>query len=107
MKNYYIKHRKEFRIITIISFWIVQGIVINYFLGITNHGANSSETDAVIILEATAVLFLSICVMLLTSFYLENIRNWRLIFTASILIIPIIWLVLIISTGNPLYYYAH
>jgi hypothetical protein len=106
LKEYYLRQKIEFRIITIISFWIIQGLIINHFLVETNHGNNDSETDAVILLMATGVLLLSAIVMLIVSFYLENKSNWRLVFAISILLIPIFWYILILNLGNPLYFFS-
>lgn len=106
MRALYLKHIKESRIITIISFWIIQGLIIHYFLDATNGGGNDSETDAVILIKATVILLMSVFLMFSISFNLENNSKWRLIFSISILLIPIVWVVLIVYTGNPLYHYV-
>ena len=105
MKAYYIKYRKEFRILAILFFLMIQGAIVNYFLGETNSGRNSAETDAVIIFKTTLILIFSICLLIPFSFYFEKSRKWRLIFIATILTIPTIWGLLILYTRNPLYAY--
>lgn len=106
LKTYYLEHRKELRIITILIVWIIQGLILNHYFVETNNGKNDSETDAVILLTATAMLFLSSVCMFILTFYLEKITLWRLIYSVTILLIPIIWMILIFKTGNPLYFYA-
>ncbi len=106
MKSYYLEHRKELRIITILIILIIQGLIINHYFGETNQGKNESETDAVILVKATALLFLSSLFMFLISFYLEKVTLWRCIYTITVLLIPMIWMILIITTGNPLYFYS-
>lgn len=86
--------------------WLIQGLIINHYFRETNHGKNDSETDAVLLLTASAMLLLSsVCIFFMTLF-LEKSAAWRKLYLAAILLIPIICIILIIKTGNPLYFYS-
>jgi len=106
LRSFYLEHRKELRIITLLVVWIVQVFILNHYFGKTNHGENDAETDAVILLASTVVLYLSSLCMLIMTFYLEKNILWRWIYSMTIILIPVIWTILVIKTGNPLYYYA-
>lgn len=106
LKTYYSKQSKQLRIIIVLIVWMIQGYIINHYINETNHGKNDSETDAVILFSATAFLFICSLFWLILTFYLEKTTVWRWVYAVLILLIPIIWIVLILLTGNPLYFYA-
>jgi cell division protein FtsW (lipid II flippase) len=104
--RYYTEHPKQLRISIILIVWMIQGFIINHYFNETNHGKNDSETDAVILFSATAFLFICSLLMFFVTFYFEKKIVWRWIYAVLIFLIPIIWIVLILETGNPLYFFA-
>lgn len=105
LAKFYSTNMVAFRFLLLATFIGIQLSILNYFLGETNHGKNDAETDAVLIFTSMLYLAVSVIPMLVLALSLEKNKLWRRIFMLSILVIPVIWLMLIITYGNPLYYF--